>query len=81
MEINPKDKTWNPQEFVGYSERHGAIGEPATTGQLQGAMDQMRDQQRVRLEQERLLGETPEYVSPQEVDMIKNKMVQRLRGY
>lgn len=74
-------KKWNPQQFIGYSERHGMTGEPATTDALPAIVEEMRAQQQAKLEQERLLGESLEASSPEEIAMIKKKMIERLRGF
>ena len=74
-------KRWNPQQFLGYSERHGLTGEPATTDALPAMVEEMRSQQRAKVEQEQLLGQSPDVASAEEIELIKKKMIERLRGF
>ena len=82
MEINPKykNKAWSPQSFIGYSERHGLTGEPATTDALPAMVEEMRAQQRAKVEQERLLGTADQ--GPTEAEMMQNRkqMIQKMSG-
>lgn len=74
-------KRWNPQDFIGYSEKHGLVGEPSTTDHLPSAVEDLRQIQQAKLEQEQMLGPVQEEVTPEEVALIKQKMIQKLRGY
>ena len=76
-----ENKKWSPLDYIGYSERHGLTGEPATTDALPAMVEEMRAQQRAKVEHEQLLGQSPDVASAEEIELIKKKMIERLRGF